>query len=223
MAINLHEELIDIRRMILGQGATVEQRLNCILQAVEELDFESAQLVRHGDRPIDEQELAIEQACLRVLALSQPVATDLRFVLSVLRINGDLERIADLSKSIAKRLLHLQKSTAIDFPDAIPKMASYARHMVGDVLSALADGDTELSQAVRRADQHMDDLQREVFAWAHREIPRHVEATKSAIDVLSIARALERIGDLATNIAEDVIFLVSGTVVRHSKAVGTKD
>ena len=216
MTMNRDAELVEIRRMILSLGATVEARLRCICQAVTDLDLEAANLVRHGDREIDEKEVEIEQACLRVLALSHPVAGDLRFLLAVLRINGDLERIGDLVKGIAKRILDLERAPSVELPDALPQMATYARDMVDDALSALADEDADRCHHIRRADKRLDDLQKEVIVWVHQSIPEQVETTQGAIDALSMARAFERIGDLATNIAEDVIFLVRGAIVRHT-------
>ncbi len=217
--INVQAELIEIRRQILSQGAAVEQRLRCITDAMTDMDFDAARLVRHGDRPIDEKEVEIEQACLRVLALGQPVATDLRFLLAVMRINSDLERIADLVKSISNRVLDIEKAPSVSVPSAIPAIAQAVQSMVSDALSALADEDAERCHHIRRNDQRVDELQKEIIIWVHKAIPRDVDVTRGAIDILSIARAFERIGDLATNIAEDVIFLVLGSIVRHVKSV----
>lgn len=218
MPINLNQELTELRRMILGMGALVEERLALVIEALVNRNYEMAQRVRHGDREVDLMEVEIEETCLRVLALSQPVATNLRFVLAVLRINSDLERIADLAKSIAKRILDMQDAPAFHAPPSLIEMANHTRQIVSDALAALANEDTVQSRRVRRADDRIDDLQKEVFAWANSEIPRNVTATQGAIDVLSITRALERIGDHAENIAEDVIFLVEGMIVRHQES-----
>ena len=215
MAIDLQNELTELRRMILAQGAIVERRLSIAARAVRERDFEGARSVRHGDRVVDDAEVEIEEVCMRILALSQPVASDLRFVLAVLRVNADLERIGDLAKSVAKRMLALEEAAYVDLPPSVRSMAEQAETMVGDTLGALADEDCNRARRVRRADDRLDDLQREVFTWAHHLIPEQVEATETVINILSIARSLERVGDLATNIAEDVIFLVEGMIVRH--------
>jgi phosphate transport system protein len=218
MPINAKTELTELRRRILSMGAAVESRVDRVLDALIRQDYELARSVRHGDREIDQMEVDIEQACMRILALAPPVAGDLRFVLAVLRINSDLERTADLAKSIAKRILDMEEAPAFRVPDALIKMATYARGMLSDVLGALANQDVATCQRIRREDKRVDDLQKEVFGWAHREIPIHTECTQGAIDVLSITRAVERIGDQVTNIAEDVIFMVEGSIVRH-KAV----
>lgn len=217
MAIDLQSELTECRRAILSMGAAVEQRVNHVIDAMLQNDFDVARGVRRGDAEIDAMDLDIEAECLRILALSQPVAGDLRFVLAVMRINGDLERIGDCAKSIGKRVMALTKGQPIAVPPSLVDMASATREMLSNALEAFADEDVPLSRQVRRDDQRVDDLQKEIFAWVQEQIPRDVDSTKAAIDILSIARKLERISDLCTNIAEDVIFFVEGSVVRHRR------
>jgi len=218
MPINLATELTDLRRSILAMGAAVEQRLNQAIRALFDFDVDAGEFVRTHDDEIDRMEIEIEQECLKVLALSQPVASDLRFVLAVMRINSTLERIADMARGIAKRALHLDKLNPPPFPDALRRMAEETRGMFSNALASIADEDAVLARRVREHDERVDDLQKEVFLWVQHEIPRHVEQTHAAIDILSAARKLERIADLCTNIAEDVIFLTEGAVVRHGKA-----
>jgi phosphate transport system protein len=217
MPIKLQTELTTLRRQILTMGAAAEQRVGKVIDALVDEDMEAARFVRTGDDEIDSMEIQIEEECLRVLALSQPVAGDLRFVLAVLRINADLERIADHAKSIAKRILDLEDVGRIKPPAVVIEMAICSKQMLGDALAALANQDGQLCRRIRRADKRVDDLQKEVFAWVHQEIPQNVDATQGAIDILSMARAFERIADMATNIAEDVIFVTEGSVVRHAK------
>ena len=217
MPINPKTELTQLRRAILTLGAAVEQRVAKVVEALVNHDVEVARFVRTSDTEIDEMEVDIEEECFRALALTQPVAGDLRFILSVLRINNELERIADLAKGIAKRVLHMETEAPVIIPPALTEMAYSALKMLSDALSSLANHDANLCRSVRRSDQRVDDLQKEIFAWVHSEIPRHVEVTQGAIDVLSIARALERIADMSTNIAEDVMFLIEGSVVRHQR------
>jgi phosphate transport system protein len=217
MAIDLQVELTDLRRAILTMAATVEQRVSRVITALLNQDLELAKKVRHGDREIDEMEIDIEAECLRILALSHPVAGDLRFVLSVMRINTDLERAADVAKGIAKRVIHLDRSTTVQSPQALAEMGAAAQEMFSNAVGALANEDTDLCRRIRRSDDRVDDLQREVIVWAQSEVPHHVDWLDAAIDILSIAKNLERIGDLATNIAEDVVFLIEGAVIRHTK------
>lgn len=220
MTVELERELTDLRRSILAMGAAVEQRVRMVAAALRDHDVVPARTVREGDDEIDEMDLGIEAECLQILALSQPVAGDLRFVLAVMRINSDLERIGDCAKSMGKRILSLERGTAIELPPGLLEMADRTRRMLADALGALAKNDVDLAGSVRRADDRVDELQKELFAWGTRTIPRHVETTSSAIDVLSIARQLERAADLSTNIAEDVLFIVEGEVVRHDRTRG---
>lgn len=215
MPMQLLKELVDLRRNILTMGAAVEQRIHWAMRALLEGDMEAAQLVRKGDNEIDRMEIINEEECLRILALTHPVAGDLRFVLSAMRINTNLERIADMARSVAKRAIDLHQLRTVEMPPSLATMATETEHMFVSVMKALADEDADLAQRIRKDDQRVDDLQKEVFAWAQVEIPRHVEATEAAIDVLSIARKLERIADVCTNIAEDVIFMSKGSLVRH--------
>jgi len=217
MAIVLSTELTELRKSILTMGAAVEQRINQSIQAMLTHDLAAAEAVRSGDDEIDEMEVRIEQECLRVLALSHPVAGDLRFILAVMRINGYLERIADHAHSIAKRVLDLEHLPAIKVPETLLKMIDETRQMFTSALKSLADDDTELARRVRRSDQRVDDLQKEMFAWVKQEIGNKGGSSDAVIDLLSVARKLERIADVSTNIAEDVIFVTEGSVVRHER------
>ncbi|MGI9013231.1 MAG: phosphate signaling complex protein PhoU [Phycisphaerales bacterium] len=218
MPIDLIKELTKLRKAILTMGANVEQRVRDAVTSLIERDFETAQRVRRGDGEINAMEIDIEAECLRILALSHPVAGDLRFVLAVMRINANLERVGDLAKSIAKRALDLQEQGYYELPESLHTMASGAQQMLADALSALSNEDAEMARRVRRADDRIDDLQKEVFVWAQQEIASNVARIEAVIDILSTARKLERIGDQSTNIAEDVIFLSEGSMVRHTRA-----
>ena len=215
MSIDLPSELTLLRRSILEMCSEIELRLDQALKGLFQKKKNPALEVRHGDKDVNEME--IEAICLRILALSNPVAGDLRFVLAVMRINNNLERIGDLEKSIAKRALSLIKNP-MDLPDGLPVMAETTRDMLRACVQALADEDAERARKVRQSDQIVDDLQKEVIAWVQQEIPRQIDSTAAAIDIMSIARKLERIADVATNISEDVIFLVEGSMVRHTSS-----
>lgn len=220
MSVDLQSELTELRRQILRMGASVESRVRQAAAALIDHDVVTAREVRTGDDEIDEMDLDIEEECLRILALSQPVAGDLRFVLSVLRINTELERIGDCAKGIAKRVLALESNFEnITLPGTVRAMCTYTLNMLSNALNALSRGDSELARQVRRDDDRVDDLQKEVFAWVQGTLPDQIDAMQSILDVLSIARKLERIADMATNISEDVIFLVEGEVIRHREKV----
>jgi len=217
MGMSLVNELVEVRRSILSMAASVERQVHRALSALTNKDIALARLVKAGDEEINQLELDIENECLKIFALTHPVASDLRFVMAVLRINSNLERIGDKAKSIAKRIIDLTDCIPLAFPPVMTDMCEKTRKMLGDALTALANEDAELGRSVRMSDDDVDFLQKEIFNWAHEEIPRHVESTHAVIDVLSISRALERIADLSAAIAEDVIFLVEGSIVRHRK------
>ncbi len=216
MAIDLQTEMLTLRRNLLAMGAATEQRLSLATFALVEGNVDAARAVKSGDAEIDAMEVDLETQCMRILALGSPVAHDLRFVLSVIRISADFERIADLSRGIAKKVLRWGNGNGpTEVPGALADMASSASAMLGDVLAALSDEDVERCREVRRADRRVDDLNKEVVATSRQLIHDDVSRTAEAIDMMQIAQRLERIADIATNIAEDVIFLAEGRVVRH--------
>jgi phosphate transport system protein len=218
MALDLQTEIVNLRRGLLAMGAATERRVELTVAALVDGNVEAALAVKAGDAEIDAMEVELEGQCMRVLALGSPVAHDLRFVLSVIRISGDFERIADLSRGICKKVIRWSAgATPEDVPEALAEMANATREMLGDVLAALADEDAERCREVRRADRRVDALNKEVVAASRATIEQSVEETARAIDLMQVAQRLERIADIATNIAEDVIFLVEGRIVRHEK------
>jgi phosphate transport system protein len=216
MAIDLQTELLNLRRSLLAMGAATERRVGLAVRALVEADVAAAQEVKASDAEIDTMEVELETQCMRILALGSPVAHDLRFVLSVVRISGDFERIADLSRGIAKKVVRWSGGAGpTEVPGTLADMATSAQAMMADVLAALADEDAELCREVRRADRRVDNLNKEVIATSRQLIQDDPTLTAEAIDMMQIAQRLERIADITTNIAEDVIFLVEGRVVRH--------
>jgi len=216
MAIDLQTEILNLRRSLLAMGAATERRVGLAVRALVEGDVAAAQEVKASDAEIDTMEVELETQCMRILALGSPVAHDLRFVLSVVRISGDFERIADLSRGIAKKVVRWSVGAGpAEVPGTLADMATSAQAMMADVLAALADEDAELCREVRRADRRVDNLNKEVVAVSRARIQDDPSNTAEAIDMMQIAQRLERIADITTNIAEDVIFLVEGRVVRH--------
>jgi phosphate transport system protein len=163
-------------------------------------------------------EVDAEKECVRILALSHPVAGDLRLVLATARITTDLERIGDMAKGIAKRALHLEEIVAPGIPTILQQMSKATTDMFGQAIEALANEDVVQARSVLAQDERVDDLQKEMFVWARDAIMDDPEQTEACIDMLSIARKLERIADLSTNISEEVIFLVEGKVTKHADA-----
>lgn len=214
----LHPNLLEIRRELMSMAAVVDERARTVLDAIEQDDFAASDAIRHGDREVDERELEIEQMCIEVLARYAPVAGDLRAVLATLRINGELERLGDLAKSTAKRLAHLSDLGFLTAPEILRRMARTVADQMRATFDALGREDTVLARQVRVNDAQVDEFQRIILDWTQNELIRgaHRE-NEAAVDLLSIARNLERMGDMCTNIAEDVIYLVEGRVVRHSR------
>ncbi|MFO0783854.1 MAG: phosphate signaling complex protein PhoU [Phycisphaerales bacterium] len=224
MALDLKNEIVSLRRSLLGMGVATQSRVDQTVEALVDGDVAVAERVKAGDAEIDAMEVDLENQCMRVLALGSPVAHDLRFVLAVVRISADFERIADLSRGIAKKVIRWEQAGhATAMPPSLVDMAYATRTMVHDVLGALASEDPDACRAVRRADHRVDDLNKEVGAAARDAIQADTDMTGRALDWMQVAQRLERIADIATNIAEDVIFLSEGRVVRHDKITRTQE
>ena len=209
-----------LKESILRLAGEVEMRLSDVLKAVEKRDKETLLTLMELDCEIDEREVQIEEECLKILALHQPVARDLRFVIAVLKINNDLERIGDIVVNIADRGVRLAAFPVSDLQEKIMRMGRIAREMLKDSLDALIALDVRKAAEVIGRDDEVDRLNTEVIEGViARATPANTGAmTESLILIHSVARDLERIGDHATNIAEDVAYLVDGTIVRHKHA-----
>lgn len=215
MAVNLQSRVIDLRRNLLALGALVEQRVASMVEVVRDGDVDLARKIRAGDAEVDEMQLALEAECMRLLALGSPVASDLRLILTTIRVSNELERIADMCKGISKRVIRLVEAGNYRYPDSLVRMAEGALAMLRDVLVAFSNGDIKLCLEIRRADSYIDRLNREVVLWAREWIKSEVEKSEAAIELLSIGQRVERLADIVTAIAEDTVFLVEGRLVRH--------
>ena len=176
-----------------------------------------AEQVVDDDRIIDEREVEIEEECLKLLALHQPVAEDLRFIAAVMKINNDLERMGDSAVGIARRSLHYAQRKPIALPEELKKMTIIANTMVEQSLKAFVERDTALARAVCKKDDEADQLQASILKDLKNVMKTDSESISVALDLFTITRRLERIADLATNISEDVIYMVEGHIVRHNK------
>lgn len=196
-------------------GGLVEKVSNQAITALQERDTELSAGVHELDLTIDQQEVKIEEECLKILALHQPVATDLRFVVCIMKVNNDLERMGDLAINIAERASYLSSHEPLGVPLDFHRMAELAREMVKESLSALLNLDTDLARKVLAKDDEVDEINRQMFEILEEIMLKDPTTIRRAIHLLSASRHLERIADLATNIAEDVVFLVEGEVIRH--------
>lgn len=215
MAKHLQREIENLKKKLLSVGARIE---NIVLQAttaLEERDADSAQKVIDDDIEIDRLEVEVEEDCLKILALHQPVAIDLRFIVAVLKINNDLERIGDLAVNIAERAAFLSGQPKADISFDFPEMARQARFMLKRSLDALVNLDSELAHKVCVDDDAIDTMNRQMYLKIQDAILKNPEQISSFVHLLSASRHLERIADHATNIAEDVIYMVDGRIIRH--------
>ena len=186
-------------------------------KAVAERDTALAEEVIGSDPVIDRHEVEVEEECLKILALHQPVAIDLRFIIAVLKINNDLERIADLAVNIASRAVSLAQLPKVFTPLDFNAMANKVKGMLQLALQALVKLDAKIAWDVMRSDSEIDAIHREMFSSLGELIKKHSEHSDAYIHYLSVSRNLERVADHTTNIAEDVIYMVDGEIVRHGK------
>jgi phosphate transport system protein len=215
MPIHLQRDLERLAREILSVGALVEEATNHAIEALIHRRPELAERVLEGDDRIDQREVEVEVDCLKMLALHQPVAADLRYIVAVLKVNNDLERMGDLAVNVAERALYLATHEPLHISLDFSTMGELVRRMVRDCLDALVRRDVDVARRVRADDDRVDEINREMFGVCQGAMQDDPRVIKRAVHLLSASRHLERIADLATNIAEDVIFMVDGQVIRH--------
>jgi phosphate transport system protein len=215
MALHLQNEIERLKKQLLSLSAIVEDTVYRAVKALNERDAVLAQWVIDNDTEIDLREVDIEEECQKVLALHQPVAHDLRYIIAVLKINAELERIGDATVNIAERVLFLIDEEPVDIPFDYPGMARRAQDMLHASLEALVNLDIALAYKVIAADEEVDAINREVYGQVERGIQKNVDRVATYIHLLGIARHIERIADHASNIAEDVVYLIEGRIIRH--------
>jgi len=215
MKRHFERELEHLKARVLHMGAAVEDLVARSIQALTERNLELAQQAIHLESEIDEQEIQIEEECLKLLALYQPVAGDLRFVTAVLKINNDLERMGDLGRHIAERALVLSQHREVRLPVDLRNMAAAVQKMVRTAMDAVVNQDSEIALRVIHADNEIDEYHQEMFPLIARQMRTAPDTIEVLLHVLSASRHLERIADYATNIAEDVVYLVRGEIIRH--------
>ena len=212
---HFQEELEALKERLLGMGGLAEERTRVSVNGVAERDAEALHAVLTGDEPINDFHIEIDDRCFKLLALHQPMAADLRTIVAAVKINTDLERVGDLAVNVAeagKRYLqHPPVKPLID----IPRMGDIAQAMLRDALDAFVRRDVGLAEAVLAKDDDLDGLKTQIFRELLTFMLQDPATIEPALDLILISRHLERIGDHATNIAEDVIFMVSARDVRH--------
>ena len=217
------DELDQLKARLLVMAGQAEEQVRSAVRALVEHDRDLAERVFLGDRAINALDLEIDERCFKLLALRQPVATDLRVIVSGVKINRDLERVGDFAVNIAEAALRYMEHPPVKPLIDIPRMADLAQGMLRDALNAYVALDTALAREVIERDDVLDDLKGQVFRELLSFIFGNPATTEPALDLILISRHLERIGDHATNIAEEVIFIASGQAVRHHVREGSPD
>ncbi len=212
---HFQEELQQLKTRLLEMGGLAEDRVRSIVQALVDRDGAIVDRVLAGDGPINQLHIEIDGRCFKLLALHQPMAVDLRAIVSAVKINTDLERVGDLAINIAEAVKRYMRHPPVKELIDIPRMADIAQRMLRDALDAYVRRDTALAHAVLNEDDALDALKTQVFRELLTYMLSDPGTIEPGLDLILISRHLERIGDHATNIAEDVIFMVSAKDVRH--------
>jgi len=217
MAVHLQRELEKLKKRILSLGALVEERVHLATQAIETRDLDLSHRIINSDHEVDEMEVEVEEECLKLLALHQPVAIDLRFIVAIIKINNELERIGDQAVNVAQRIINIAQRDPIDFYFDYASMAEKAEAMLRKSLDALVTLDLDIAFNVLTLDDEVDDIQNEAYDKIKAAISQRPERVGYLINLLLISRHLERLADHSTNIAEEVIYLIEGEIIRHGK------
>ena len=217
--IRFQQSLEDLKENLLVMAGLAEQAIQRAIEAYRVRDLSICELVSRSEIAINRMERDIDQAALDLLAMEQPMASDLRFILSVIKINADLERVGDAAKSISDRVRTMDQLPLVDLPVDIPRMATLAADMVRKSLQSFIEADAELARTVLTMDDAVDAMNRSAYKTLTKVMEEQGHMAPQALNALMISRNLERVADHATNIAEDVIFWVQGADVRHHKSL----
>jgi phosphate transport system protein len=217
MTMHFLREMAHLNERLIGVGNMIEAQVSAAYQAVIQLDEAAARRVIRGDVEVDHSEIELEEECLKLLALYQPVAGDLRLIVAALKINTDLERIGDHAKNIAETAIKLSASSPIEIPETMHVIFKQTRLMLRKTLLAYIEADRALAEEVLKMDDEVDALCKAELPHQIGLIKQHPENTDQRLMLLSVCRQLERMGDHASNIAEDVVYLLSGDIIRHGE------
>jgi len=217
MPVHLQKELGRLKKQILGLGAMVEERVRMATRAMEQRDATTAERILATDYEIDEREVEVEEECLKILALHQPVAVDLRFITAVVKINNDLERIGDEAVNIARCVAIISRKDPVDALPEFGPMSEKTQAMLESSLDALVNLDLDVAFRVLTLDDEVDHINSRIYDQVKDRIRRTPDRVGTLINLMLISRYLERIADHATNIAEEVIYMIEGEIVRHGR------
>lgn len=222
MPIHLQREIERLKKLVLSLSATVEKDLRQAVKAVAERDTALAKQVIEKDIEIDQAEIDVEEECLKILALHQPVAIDLRYIVAVMKLTNDLERIGDLAVNVAERAEFINSRVRVEIPFDFAGLAEKTQAMLRNSLDALVHMDAELARHVCTVDDEVDAINRQMYDQVKDMIRAHPDQVDVLIAMLSVSRYLERVADHATNIAEDVLYTIEGHIVRHGRELAAK-
>jgi len=220
MSIHLQREIDRLKKSLLSLCALVEDQLESAMDALQQRDEAKARRVLERDAEVDQREVEVEEECLKALALHQPVACDLRFLVSVLKMDKDLERIGDMAVNIARKAITVAECGGAEIPFDLPGMWHKSRAMLRDSIDALVNRDASLAQQICARDREVNRMKKEIRRQAEERLRAQPNLVAVWLALLAVARNLERIADHAVNIAEDVIYLVEGRIVRHESSRG---
>jgi phosphate transport system protein len=212
---HFQEELESLQARLLEMGGLSEERVRAAVEGLVSRDFDIIENILGGDEPVNDLHIEIDARCFKLLALYQPMATDLRAIVSIVKINTDLERVGDLAVNIAEAAKRYIVQPPVKRLIDIPHMAEVAQAMLRDSLDSFVRRDVSLAQQVLNQDDTLDSLKTQIFRELLTYMIQNPATVEPALDLILVSRHLERIGDHATNIAEDVIFMVSARDVRH--------
>jgi len=215
MRTRFHQGLDELKEKLLVMGGLAEQAIDRATAAYSRRDLKLCYAVLEGEKAINMAEREIDELALDLLAMQQPLAVDLRFITAVMKINADLERVGDQAVNIAERVMDTIQLPVVELPVDIPRMAATAAGMVRRALESFIEGKAELAEAILKMDDIVDQMNDEIYIILVKKMHEDPAVVGQALDLLLIARNLERVADHATNIAEDVIFWVRGADVRH--------
>lgn len=219
MSAHLERAIKDLLKQLTALSARAEESVKRSFQALDENNADLARKVIMEDEIIDKQEIDIEEECLKIFALHQPVAIDLRYLVAVMKINNDLERIGDLAVNISWHTLDILSEPLLKKPVDFQPMSKLTQSMLKRSLDSLVNLDVNTAYAILKEDDEVDRMNAELSAEVVAEIKKNPEKADALVLYIHIARHLERIADHATNIAEDIIYLTSGEIIRHGKSI----
>jgi len=216
MQRHFDQELLDLKDKILRMGILVEEQVQGALRALTERDSDLARKIIANDHQVNTLDVAVDEDCLRLLALQQPTARDLRFITTAMKISTELERVSDLAENICERTLELNEEPQLKPYIDIPRMANWSLRMVKEALDAFVNYNAELARKVCADDDFVDDLTRQLFRELLSFMLENPQTITRAIRITFISKYLERIADHATNVAELVVYMVEGKIIRHT-------